>query len=132
MADATGSVFGIGDRARIVVRGGAAEHGLSVLRRLAADPNLREQLVPSPVPGRAAPEDFGDLTAMQEFIIAAGAGVTAEALIAAVRAVLQRPKQVAGAEEPGETPTRQITVTATPIAPGVIEISVTLEDPGRR
>lgn len=116
-----------GDRAQVTVRGGTREARTVVLDRVVGDPQLADRLVPSPAIRQSELGEFGDMTAVQEFIVAAAAGVSTEALIAGVQAALRRrsPEPTAASREH----VSRLKVTATPLAAGVLEITVTFEVP---
>lgn len=110
----------------MIVHGTTPEIANSALKRITHDEELAQWLVPSPVPVRTEGARFGMSAAVQEFIIAAGAGVTVEALVAAVRAALPR-REEADQNDRGRD---RISITATPRGSGVIEVTVTVEKQG--
>jgi hypothetical protein len=106
-----------GDRTRLVVRGHDLEACQRALEVLRDDPGVLEYLAPAPTsePGRR--DQFGEVTALQDFIVAVAAGVTVETLVAAFKAVLARPP-------PEEQRVMRTTVDVKVEGPGQVEVSV--------
>ena len=66
--------------------------------------------------------------AVQEFIIATAAGVSVEALVAAVRAALSRRPET-GHDPQGARDAERISITARQTGDGLVEVTVTIEKP---
>jgi hypothetical protein len=121
------SILTSGERAIFCVRGGSRDAAGGVLASIVADDALAEFLVPSPAPVRAGNDDFGSSVLVQEFIVAAAAGLSVEALVAGVRAVFSQRDEPAAPGAVAPPRTKHISVTARPAAEGLIEVTVTIE-----
>lgn len=111
-----------GDRARLVVRGVDADSCRLLLEALLADERLGETLVPATVGTRPHSNEFGEITAVQEFLVAVAAGITVETLAAGFRAALGR---LHGRRPEIASPqTTQVEVTTS--APGLVEVTVVM------
>ena len=118
-----------GDLVRITVVAASRDEADALLESVPADPELGGRL--SPIPNRTAGSepDFGALTLVQEFILAAGAELTAEAIIAGVRALVSRWRNQTDEKSPAGPP-HQVEVTASVSAEGVCEVEVRLVSRG--
>jgi hypothetical protein len=134
VSDSSGNMQA-GDRVVIVVYGDSRARATEALSAIASDSGLGRTLVASPANQSALAEDFGEMTAVQEFLIVTASGLTVEALIRAVRRVLTGLRDAAKplperAEEEGQShagarPSKEsITVTAAPTADGLTKVSV--------
>lgn len=121
-----------GDRARIVITESRRAEAEETLRALRADRDLAELLVPSPVTTDVRDHTFGDLSVAQEFLVAAGAGISTEALIAAVRAAVERKRSRRALPDDEPVERGHLVVTGGPLGEGVIEITITVTRTDRR
>jgi len=119
-----------GDLVRLTVTAHAASDADEILDRVTSDPAVLSQLAPIPSRSRSA-ADFGDFSLAQEFIVAAGAELTAVALIAAIRALFNREDLAQhDSQASAEDQTARIShasdvdVTATMRSDGVCEVTV--------
>lgn len=120
-------MIGAGDLVHVVVCGDSEAEVSEVLTELSSDAESRQYLTPVPVrvAGREDRE-FGTIELIQEFIVSAGSGVTVEAVVAAVRAVLRRH---ANKKEKGEPQARHTStrITVRPLDEGSIELAIEIE-----
>lgn len=113
-----------GDRAQLTVRGSDREIATALVEALRADPELTDGLVPAPSGLEVSGSEFGDVSVVQDFIVAVAAGLTVEGLVATVKAALGR----AGAEEESPLQETGLSVTVKTEAPGIVEIEITTFD----
>jgi len=121
--DAAASL-GVGDRAQLTVRGSDREIATALVEALRADPELTAGMVPTPSGLEVNGSEFGDVSVVQDFIVAVAAGLTVEGLMATVKAALGR----AGAEEESPLQERGLSITVKTEAPGIVEIEITTFD----
>ncbi len=110
-----------GDRAHVIVRGfelAVCQRALDLLR---TDPKLLEHVVPAPSGNAARRDQFGDVSAFQDFIVAVGGGLSVEALAAAIRSVFTRSKS-----EQRERHEIHAEVHFTSAEPGQVVVTITV------
>jgi hypothetical protein len=85
-----GNSLSVGDVVRVVAEATDQSSAAAILNYLAGDPQLIEHLSALPVPGEPLDGNLGTADAVIEFLVATSSALTAEAVVAIVRAAMQR------------------------------------------
>jgi hypothetical protein len=113
---------------RLLVRGADTEACREVLRSVRSDEDLGAMLTPATTGEEPHSNEFGEIAAVQEFLIAVAAGATVEALAAGFRAAVDKLRR--GPSEAASPQSTHVEVTTT--APGLVQVTVVVVAAGPR
>jgi hypothetical protein len=123
-------VFSTGDLVRVVVHGDSETDAKELLADLGASEEVGGYLTPVPVLAAGdGGREFGGVELIQEFIVATGAEISAEVIVASVRAFLHRRSSRKEADPKEAVPAVAAGVSVNVLEDGALELRIDVKRP---